>query len=67
MSSVVKLRKPDPRVYQLAAERAGRSPDACVFIDDVESNLSPARSLGMRTILHTSAADTIAELDRIYD
>jgi putative hydrolase of the HAD superfamily len=67
VSSVVKLRKPDPRVYPLAAERAGRSPDACVFIDDVESNLGPARSLGMRTILHTSAADTIAELDRIYD
>lgn len=67
VSSVVKLRKPDPRMYQLAAQRAGCAPRGCLFIDDVESNLTPARALGMKTILHTSAAETIAELGRIYD
>ncbi len=67
VSSVVKLRKPDPRMYELAAQRAGRSPDDCVFVDDVESNLGPARALGMRTIHHASPVDTISELGRIYD
>ena len=67
VSSVVGLRKPDPRMYELAAQRAGRSPDDCVFVDDVESNLSPARALGMHTIHHASPVDTISELGRIYD
>ena len=67
VSSAVKLLKPDPRMYGSAAERAARSPADCVFIDDVESNPTPAGDLGMRTILHTSAAETIAELDRIHD
>ncbi len=67
VSSVVKMRKPDPRIYELAAQSAGRAPADCVFVDDVESNLNPARELGMRTILHTSALETIAELGRIYD
>lgn len=66
ISVEVKLRKPDPRIYRLAAERAGRPAAECVFIDDVAGNLDPARALGMRTVLHTSPALTIAELAGIY-
>jgi putative hydrolase of the HAD superfamily len=57
------FRKPDPRMYELGAERIGVAPGDCVFVDDLEFNLDPARELGMAGVHHTSAADTLAELD----
>jgi epoxide hydrolase-like predicted phosphatase len=63
ISSEVGLRKPDPAVYELAAERLGLAPDACVFVDDLPGNLKPARALGMATVLHRGdAAATLAEV-----
>jgi len=44
------LRKPDPRIYQLVCSRLGVTPSQAVFLDDIGSNLKPARALGMLTI-----------------
>lgn len=66
VSSDVGLRKPDPDIYLLAADRIGVPPAECVFVDDLEVNLMPARELGMSTVLHTSAEKTVAELARIF-
>jgi epoxide hydrolase-like predicted phosphatase len=63
ISSEVGLRKPDPAVYEMAAERLGLPPDACVFVDDLPGNLKPARALGMATVLHRGdAAITLTEI-----
>jgi putative hydrolase of the HAD superfamily len=63
ISSEVGLRKPDPAIYELAAERLGLPPDACVFVDDLPGNLKPARALGMATVLHRGDAQaTLAEV-----
>jgi HAD superfamily hydrolase (TIGR01509 family) len=63
ISGEVGLRKPDPAIYELAAERLGLSPAACVFVDDLPGNLKPARALGMATVLHRGdAAVTLAEV-----
>jgi epoxide hydrolase-like predicted phosphatase len=63
ISGEVGLRKPDPAIYELAAERLGLSPGACVFVDDLPGNLKPARALGMATVLHRGdAAVTLAEV-----
>jgi epoxide hydrolase-like predicted phosphatase len=63
ISSEVGLRKPDAAIYELAAERIGLPPDACVFVDDLPGNLKPARALGMATVLHRGdAAATLAEV-----
>jgi putative hydrolase of the HAD superfamily len=59
------MRKPDPRMYELGAERIGVQPPACVFVDDLPFNLTPAAELGMATIHHVSAAQTIPELQRL--
>ena len=59
------FRKPDPRMYELGAERVGVAADQCVFVDDLVFNLDPARELGMAVVHHTSAAATLAELDRL--
>jgi epoxide hydrolase-like predicted phosphatase len=63
ISSEVGLRKPDPAIYALAAERVGLEPAACVFVDDLPGNLKPARAIGMATVLHRGeAAATLAEV-----
>jgi epoxide hydrolase-like predicted phosphatase len=63
ISSEVGLRKPDPAVYEMAAERLGLAPDACVFVDDLPGNLKPAQALGMATVLHRGdAAITLTEI-----
>jgi putative hydrolase of the HAD superfamily len=49
-SSKAGLRKPDPRIYELACERIGVAPDESVYLDDLGINLKPARALGMHTI-----------------
>jgi epoxide hydrolase-like predicted phosphatase len=59
------FRKPDPRMYELGAERVGAEPAACVFVDDLAFNLDPARELGMAVVHHTAAETTLAELDRL--
>jgi putative hydrolase of the HAD superfamily len=65
ISSEVGMRKPDPAIYELAAERIGLPPEACVYVDDLPGNLKPARALGMATVLHRGdAAATLAEIRR---
>jgi putative hydrolase of the HAD superfamily len=64
ISGEVGVRKPDPAIYELAAERLGLEPEACVFVDDLPGNLKPALALGMATVLHRGdAAATLAEVE----
>jgi epoxide hydrolase-like predicted phosphatase len=66
ISGEVGLRKPDPAIYALAAERLGLDPSACVYVDDIGGNLKPAAALGMATVLHRGdAAATLAEIRRL--
>jgi len=60
VSAEVGIRKHDSTIYLLAAEKLGRAPADCVFIDDVEINLVPARALGLGTVLHERPHDTLA-------
>ena len=49
-SAVVGLRKPDPRIFELACRELAIEPAHAVFLDDIGSNLKTARALGMTTI-----------------
>ena len=64
-SSVVGVRKPDPRFYEIACEQLGVQPGEAVFLDDLGINLKPAREMGMATIKVESAEKGIAELRAI--
>ena len=55
-SSLVGVAKPDPRIYEIAAARAGVPVDRCLFVDDREENVAAAVALGMTGVLHRSAA-----------
>jgi beta-phosphoglucomutase-like phosphatase (HAD superfamily) len=66
ISSEVGLRKPDPAIYELAAERIGVAAAGCIYVDDLPGNLKPARELGMATVLHRGdARATLAEIDAL--
>jgi epoxide hydrolase-like predicted phosphatase len=59
------MRKPDARIYRLAAERVGAEPPECVFVDDVTRNVDGAVAAGMHAIHHTDPDVTIPELERL--
>ncbi len=58
-SCEVKLKKPDPRIYQMAAERLRVTPSECVYVGDGGSNeLSGAAEAGMLPILLAAPGQT---------
>lgn len=61
-SSVEGVRKPNPRIYQIACERLGVAPSETVFLDDLGINLKPARAMGMTTIKVVTESQAIDEL-----
>jgi len=64
-SSLEGIRKPDPRIYQLACERLDVHPGAAVFLDDLGVNLKPAKELGMRTIKVLDEDQAIRDLGNL--
>lgn len=61
-SSVEGVRKPQPRIYQIACERLGVAPSQAVFLDDLGINLKPARAMGMTTIKVVTEDQALSEL-----
>jgi putative hydrolase of the HAD superfamily len=62
-SAKLGIRKPDPRIYHLMCERLSVAPEECVYLDDLGSNLKPARAMGMITIKVESGAQAITDLE----
>ena len=58
----VKRGKPDPQVFQLAAERMGVSPKRCVVVEDAPVGVEAARRGGMRSIGLASTGRTVEQL-----
>jgi putative hydrolase of the HAD superfamily len=59
------VRKPTREIYERVLGMTQADPTKCVFVDDREQNLAPARSLGMKTIQFTNAerlAHALSEL-----
>ena len=61
-SSVEGVRKPNPRIYEIACERLDVKPAETVFLDDLGINLKPARAMGMTTIKVVTETQAIDEL-----
>jgi len=61
-SSVEGVRKPQPRIYEIACARLGVVPSQAVFLDDLGINLKPARAMGMTTIKVVTEDQAIREL-----
>jgi putative hydrolase of the HAD superfamily len=65
-SSEVGLRKPDPKIFELALERLGVPAESAVFLDDYPGNVEAAQRVGIHGLLVTDAyGDALAELGRL--
>lgn len=66
-SSSAGVRKPDPRIFEIAlGHLAGVSPAEVVFLDDYPANVEAARALGLHALLVGSdLASTLRELDEL--
>jgi 2-haloacid dehalogenase len=49
VSGVEKLKKPDPKIYQLLIDRYNCNPEHCIFIDDNRRNVDAAITEGIDT------------------
>jgi putative hydrolase of the HAD superfamily len=64
-SSKVGARKPEKAFFELACNRLSIDPAEAVFLDDLGTNLKPARSMGMRTIKVTDPDAALTELGTV--
>jgi putative hydrolase of the HAD superfamily len=62
-SSLVGIRKPNPKIYQMACEAMDVRPEDALFIDDLGINLKPAKALGMQTIKVLNENQALADLE----
>jgi putative hydrolase of the HAD superfamily len=62
ISAEVGMRKPEERIFRHTAALLGLEPQECVFIDDVEANITAAQAIGLAALHHRESAATLAEL-----
>jgi putative hydrolase of the HAD superfamily len=67
VSAFVGYRKPEPEIYELTVERLGGGIGSadCLFVDDVENNVTAARELGMSAVQFRSNDQAIEEIERV--
>ena len=64
-SAFVGMRKPDPEIYELTLERLSLPADACVFLDDIDVNVTAAEQLGMKGVHFRDTAQAIAGVEAL--
>jgi putative hydrolase of the HAD superfamily len=64
-SSKIGVRKPEARFFELACEQLGITASQAVYLDDLGSNLKPARIMGMHTIKVEDPGVAIAALESV--
>ena len=69
VSCDVGVRKPNLKIYSLILEKLKLTPRDCLFIDNQEWNIKPAKQLGMKTILFKNNKQLFKEKQwkRLFD
>ncbi len=67
ISGEVGLRKPDPAIYALAAQRLELPPAEIVFVDDLRPNVQAAVTAGMVGVQHFELETTVSELEILFE
>lgn len=62
LSYEVHSMKPEPEIYQTAAQRAGVAADQIFFVDDREENVEGARQAGLDAVRYVNVADLARQL-----
>jgi putative hydrolase of the HAD superfamily len=66
-SAQVGVAKPDRRIYEIAAQRAGAAVQRCLFVDDRLENVRAATELGMTGVHYRKHADLREPLALLLD
>ena len=67
ISGEVGVMKPEARIYQIALEQAGVSPNEAVFVDDFYENIEGCRAVGMHGIHFRDPQTAMTELRNQLD
>lgn len=66
ISGEVRMRKPEPEIFDHALGLIGLSPVECAFVDDIEPNVQAAQRLGIVGVHHVDTPTTIARLEELF-
>jgi len=58
--------KPAPEIYQACLDKLGAKASEVLFLDDRESNVRAAETLGLHAILFTNASSAAQEIERRF-
>jgi putative hydrolase of the HAD superfamily len=64
-SSLVKLAKPNPEIYELTTQRLNIPSNACIFVDDQAKNLETAAHLGFQVVHYVDAIQAIETITKL--
>lgn len=67
ISAEVGVMKPEARIYRIALEQAGVSPDEAVFVDDFYENIEGCQAAGMHGIHFRDPQQAMTELRTLLD
>lgn len=56
--------KPDPDIYEILLKRYGLVPEECLFIDDLDENISVGKKFGMKGIVFRDRDQLTADLEK---
>ena len=59
-----KIAKPDIMIFKETVEKLEVKPEECIYVDDLEKNIPPAKKLGMKTILFKNNKQLINDLKK---
>ncbi len=62
-SHALKMRKPQPPIYQAAIKGLGVKPEGILFIDDKEENTAAAIAAGMQAIIYSDHDSFVREMN----
>lgn len=65
LSYEIRVMKPYPEAYEIAAAKLGVLPEECVFVDDLERNTVAAEELGMKTIVFKDFAQFEQDIEKL--
>jgi HAD superfamily hydrolase (TIGR01549 family)/HAD superfamily hydrolase (TIGR01509 family) len=60
-SKEMKIRKPDPKIYQAALNQLGIAPQRAVFVGHKQTELDGAKAVGMKTIAYNYEPGALAD------
>jgi len=66
ISAEVGMRKPEERIFRHAVEQLGLQPEECVFVDDLQANVTAAEAIGMTGVLHREPDVTVGRLGELF-